>query len=181
MPASSPGVLLDHLDLVAVRSAQRTYMRSSIWPSPGSRCRRRRRGPPDRRRWRRPRPTAASRARAWRPRRAAPAAPLGLRDDGRIALGLAQLDQLDIVLGRALQPLDRRNPAVEVLALAHHASGRLGVVPQVRILGAAFSSARRLRRCPSQRCLLSSPTDCLISSTLSLSGRYMRLPGRCCG
>jgi hypothetical protein len=37
---------------------------------------------------------------------------------------------------RALQPLDRRDPAVEVLALAHHGLGGLGVRPQIRVLGA---------------------------------------------
>ena len=44
---------------------------------------------------------------------------LGLADDAGVALLFAELDQPDIVIERARQPLDRLDAVLEALALAH--------------------------------------------------------------
>ena len=60
---------------------------------------------------------------------------LGLGDDRLVALGLAELDQLDLVGELALEPLDGGDRVVELLALAHDLLRALGRVPEVRVLG----------------------------------------------
>ena len=143
-------------------------------PSPGSRCRRRRHGLRDRRRWRRPRRTAAP------PARAAPTSALsllerlfGLGDDLLILLGLAELDQHELIVELALDAADGGELVLERGALLHHALGARGVVPEVGVFGELVQLGEaRLRLCRSQRCLLSSPTDRLMSSTsFSVSAR----------
>ena len=58
---------------------------------------------------------------------------------------------------------------------------RGGVVPEGRVFGLRVQFGKtRLRACRSQRCLLSSPTDCLISSTsVSVSARMVMCPSMC--
>ena len=74
-------------------------------------------------------------------------APLGLRGEGlevghggvgrrRVALRLGQLDQLQRVGDRLLQPAHAVHLVGEAPALAHHAAGGLGVGPERRVLGA---------------------------------------------
>ena len=167
MPASSPALLsMIRPCSRAPRPSAHTCASASP-PSPGSRCRRRRRGSRDRCRCRRPRPTAApppSRRCAPRPRACAGRA-LGLGDGCRVILRFAELDQGDVSSRSRSSFIDSRDGALELLALAHHVLRGLRVVPEIRVLGPLFSSARRPRLYPSQRCLRSSDRDSLMSLT----------------
>ncbi len=59
--------------------------------------------------------------------------------------------------------------ALERGALAHQLLRLLGIVPEVGVFGDARSAQRDVAgRHPSQRCLLSSPIDCLALSTIGL-------------
>ena len=90
----------------------------------------------------------------------------GLVHHRLILLGLAELDHGDLVVELPLDAADGGELVLERGALLHHALGALLVVPEVGVFGLAVEllqpSASPCRR---QRCLLSSPTDCLISST----------------
>jgi len=61
---------------------------------------------------------------------------LGLGDDGRVALLLAELDQAEIVLERLGEAAHRPDAVVERLALAHQLLGFLRVIPETGILRA---------------------------------------------
>ena len=61
---------------------------------------------------------------------------LSLGDGRRIVLGLPELDQGQGVVEIPLQSPDRRDPLVERGALANDGLRRLGVVPEVGVLGA---------------------------------------------
>jgi hypothetical protein len=56
---------------------------------------------------------------------------LGVCNDNFVALGLAELDQADIVLKLALGFLDRSDRVVEMLALAHDRLRLIRLVPEV--------------------------------------------------
>ena len=60
---------------------------------------------------------------------------LGLGDDARVVLGLAQPDQLDVVGEVLLDAAERRELVVERGALLHQALRLLRVVPELWILG----------------------------------------------
>ena len=90
---------------------------------------------------------------------------LGLGDDRRVALGLAELDQLERFVDLALDPPVAVDRLVEPGALAQQLLRRGRIVPQLRVLGLARSARRGAGlRLPSQRCLLSSANDFLMSS-----------------
>jgi len=61
---------------------------------------------------------------------------LRVLDDRGIALGLAELDQLDVVLDLAVEVLDGLDLHVELIALAHDLAGLFRVGPEVRGFGA---------------------------------------------
>ena len=91
---------------------------------------------------------------------------LGLGHDALVVLGLAEFDHADIVVEFALDLADAGQRILQRGALLHQLLGLLGIVPEIGIFGelVQLGEARRgLHR--RQRCLLSSPTDCLISST----------------
>ena len=90
----------------------------------------------------------------------------GLRDNLLVLFRLAQLEQFDIVLQLLLEGLLARDLVVELLTRAHQRLGPLRIVPEIGV----FDLDVQLGRVcpvpyPSQRCLLSSPNDRLISST----------------
>ena len=58
----------------------------------------------------------------------------GIGDDRLVALELAELDQLDILRNRPLEPQHHGDLLVEVLAAAHHVLGARRIVPQCWIL-----------------------------------------------
>ena len=60
---------------------------------------------------------------------------LGIGDDRLVALGLAELDQLDIVGELLLDLPDGADIVVELLALAHHLLRAVGIVPELRVFG----------------------------------------------
>ena len=89
-----------------------------------------------------------------------------------VLLGLAQLDHGELVVELLLDAADGGELILERGALLHQALRALLVVPE----GGVFGELVELRQagralCRSQRCLLSSPTDCLISSTMCLDFR----------
>ena len=61
----------------------------------------------------------------------------GLRigDDRLILLGLAELDQRDLVVQLLLDPADRLELIVERVALLHDLGGALRIVPQAGVFG----------------------------------------------
>jgi hypothetical protein len=59
----------------------------------------------------------------------------GIGDDGRLALGLAHLDQLEGVGDLPLDPAITADRLVEPGALAQQLLCRRGIIPQPRILG----------------------------------------------
>ena len=72
-------------------------------------------------------------------------AALGLRQHGlearqplllRVGIGfvLAELDEGDGILQRVIQARQRAQPVLEIGALAHQLLGRLGIVPEFRVL-----------------------------------------------
>lgn len=69
---------------------------------------------------------------------------LALADGGLVTLHLAEFDQRRAILEIAFELLDRGDGLVELLALAHDLLCGLWIVPEVGVLEAAFSSARRL-------------------------------------
>ena len=82
-----------------------------------------------------------------------------------VALGLGHADQLDRVGDLGFQLAHRLDARGELVPLAHQLLRRRGVVPEVRVLGAVVQFVQPGdARHPSQRCLLSSATDCLICS-----------------
>ena len=88
-----------------------------------------------------------------------------LRHHRRIAVGLGQRDQLQRVGDLLLQLAHALHLAGELVALAHHLLRGGGIIPECRDPRRARSARRGgRRRHPSQRCLLSSATDCLICS-----------------
>ena len=98
---------------------------------------------------------------------------LGFGDDAGIVLGLAELDHADIVLELALDLADAGQRILQRGALLHQLLCLLGIVPEIGIFGELVQLGQPRRRLlRRQRCLLSSPTDCLISSTnRSISAR----------
>ena len=104
-------------------------------------------------------------------------AALGLGDDRLIVLGLAELDHADVVVELALDPADGRR--ADPRARCAPASALRAAADRSRDWdlrpGVQLGEARRAT-CRSQRCLLSSPTDCLMSSTsFSISARMASL------
>ena len=90
----------------------------------------------------------------------------GLGDDRLVLLGLAELDHGELVVELLLDAADGVELVFERGALLHHALGALLVVPEIGVFGLLVQLGEPRRRlCRSQRCLLSSPTDCLMSST----------------
>ena len=147
-------------------------------PSPAPRCRRRRRGLRDSSRCRRPRPRAGFRARAAPPRRAAfRALASASATIAVVALGLAELDQLDAPRRpRARSADSRRSPGragcarASALCAAAGSSHSFGFSACGVQLGEAPGCGH-----PSQRCLLSSASDFLMSSaTAWISARMAR-------
>jgi len=63
-------------------------------------------------------------------------AALGLGDDLRVALGLAHLDELDVVLELLLKRFHGLDPVDQRLALAHQLLRVGRIVPEVRVLDA---------------------------------------------
>ena len=94
----------------------------------------------------------------------------------RIAIGLGQSRSVPACRRPRVSSL--RTPSIcagELIALAHHLLRGGGVVPERRDLRRARSVRRGgLRRHPSQRCLLSSATDCLICSFRASDSADMR-------
>src|SRR5262249_34924121 len=62
---------------------------------------------------------------------------LRIADDALIFLGLAEIDQADVIVELALDAGDRAKLIVERCALLHQALRTLIVVPEVRVLGEA--------------------------------------------
>ena len=96
---------------------------------------------------------------------------LGLGDDGLVALGLAELDEAELIVELALDAAVAGDRVVELGALTQQRLRRLGLVPELRVLGLGVqlvkpprctipvkdaSSAGRGRRVP-PRPLLRSP------------------------
>ena len=105
----------------------------------------------------------------------------GFGDDLLIVLGVAELDQHHLIVELLLDARERVELIVERGALLHHAAGALRIVPEIGIFGLTVQFGEpHASPCRRQRCLLSSPTDCLISSTMvEISAR---IPGiRCQG
>ena len=98
---------------------------------------------------------------------------LGFGDDALILLGLAEFDHADLIVELALDPADGVELIVERVALLHHALGARRVVPESGVFGLRVQLGEaRLGLHRSQRCLLSSPIDRLMSSTsFSVSAR----------
>ena len=97
---------------------------------------------------------------------------LGVGDRLLILLGLAELDHGELVVELLLDAADGGELVLERGALLHHALRALLVVPEIGVFGLLVQLRRAARApCRSQRCLLSSPTDCLISSTIVLDFR----------
>ena len=98
---------------------------------------------------------------------------LRLGDDLLVVLGLAELDHRDLVVEVLLDAGDRGELVLERGALLHHPARALRVVPEIGVFGLPVQLGKPRRApCRRQRCLLSSPTDCLISSTMaSISAR----------
>ena len=177
MPASSPCVLLEQLDLVAVLlGPARVHAQQHLRPSPGSRCRRRRHGLRDRCRCV---GLAGQQRLDLAPRDFLLAGPssalLGLGDDAGVVLGLAELDQARHCRRARARPCRCRTARPRARCARASASAPSGGSFQ-RSGSSASCSARpgAPSTVPSQRCLLSSPTDCLISSTRrSISARMV--------
>ena len=101
---------------------------------------------------------------------------LGFGDDLLIVLGLAELDQRQLIVellldARRARRADRRARCAPA-SPGWRAAGR-STDWGLRPAGSARQAARA--PCRRQRCLLSSPTDCLISATMvSISARMVR-------
>ena len=161
------GMLLDELHLVADAPppSARTCA-AACWPSPGSRCRRRRHGSRHSSHCRRPRPTAASAAPAWPALGASPAAPLRhrRRSPGRPRPRRARSARYcPQSTARAAAPWRSagRGPGGGASRPGRAPDRSTVLDPPTGSSAPPAASAR----CPSQRCLLSSPSDCFISST----------------
>ena len=91
---------------------------------------------------------------------------LGFGDGLVVLLGLAEFDHGELIVELLLDAADGGELVLERGALAHHALRALLVVPEIGVFGLLVQLGEtRARGIDSQRCLLSSPTDCLISST----------------
>ena len=160
-------------------SAQRVYMRSSIAAQSWLRCRPRPHGFRDRRRWRRPRPRAWIRASSLRRASASPAsAAFRLGDHRLVVLGFGHFDQADGIVELAFErAVVATAPGRAALRSRISVCASCGIVPEVGGLRLWRSVHRGGgRHCPSQRCLLSRASACLISSmVLSVSLRMARI------
>ena len=95
-----------------------------------------------------------------------------------IVLGLAQLDQHDLIVEFLLDARQRAELVIERGALLHDAGWRAADRSKDRGLRPAGSVPRAARApCRRQRCLLSSPTRLL---DLGDDGRYFRAHNRIC-
>ena len=74
---------------------------------------------------------------------------LAFADASLVALGLPELDQRQGILEVLLEPPDGAGLVLERVPLAHDLLGRLGVVPEVRVLGLSVQLGEAsLRRIP---------------------------------
>ena len=94
-------------------------------------------------------------------RRAAFERRFGIGDDGRLALGLAQLDQLEGVGELPLDPAITADRLVEPGALAHQRLRRRGIIPEARILGLGVQLVEAaIGRLPVKDASSAAPTTC---------------------
>ena len=101
---------------------------------------------------------------------------LGFGHDAVIVLGLAELDHPDIVLELALDLADAASASSSEVRSCISFWAFWGSFQRLGSSASLFSSASRAVDARRQRCLLSSPTDCLISSTRrSTSARMVSL------
>jgi hypothetical protein len=62
---------------------------------------------------------------------------LGIGDDTGVVLGLAKLQQPDLILELAIDATDGGDAVIERIALLHQLAGAAGIVPEIGILGFA--------------------------------------------
>ena len=89
---------------------------------------------------------------------------LGFADDGLVALGFGELDQVDLRRRSSrFEPRDGGELICRARCARASASGRaLRIVPEVGVFGLGVQLVEARRRLdPSQRCLLSRPSDLL--------------------
>ena len=91
---------------------------------------------------------------------------LGLGNDLRIVLGFAKPDHGDLVVEFLFEAGDGAEVVFDLGALLHDALSASRIIPEAGVFRLTVQLGEpRLRLVERQRCLLSSPTDRLMSST----------------